>query len=237
MNIMKLERVSTGIPGLDKIVEGGFPRGASILVSGTPGTAKTLFGLQYIVNGALDYGEPGIFVSVEDPPEILDMWFGSYGWDFEDLQKKGLVKVHNPEIKTEEGEDFVQYITNENFINMIKSFKAKRIVFDSLTTILEFSEGFGGYRRGTQMLVKMFRELGLTTLFTHERKVPIERLDYGMEQFVIDGIIFLDMVKATDHYEKCLSILKMRGTNHGKGIYPFQIRKRGITVFPEQHII
>ena len=234
---MAIERVPSGIPGLDKILEGGFPRTSSTLISGTPGTAKTLFGLQYIVNGALDHGEPGIFVSVEDPEETLNMWFGRLGWDFGDLKKKGLVLVHTPDIKTEEGEDFVQYITNDNFLKIIRTFKAKRIVFDSLTTILEFSEGFGGYRRGTQTLIKLYRSLGLTTLFTHERKVPLERLDFDMEQFVIDGTIFLDMIKVADHYEKCVSVLKMRGTNHGRGIYPFQIRKKGIVVFPEQHIM
>ena len=78
----------------------------------------------------------------------------------------------------------MQYIMNDDFLNQVRDFKAKRIVFDSLTSILEFSEGFGGYRRGTQKLIKIYGDLGLTTIFTHERNVSIERMEYGMQLFV-----------------------------------------------------
>ncbi len=227
---MTIERVKTGIDGLDDLLEGGLPRYSATIVSGTPGTCKTLIGLQYIVNGAIKYGEPGIFFSSEDSADLIKGWFEQMGWDLEDLEKRKLIKIYNPTIKEDEGEDYYEHINNDNFIDIITSMGAKRIAFDSITVILEFSEGFGGKRNGIRSLQKRYKELGLTALFTHERKVVDEKLEYDMSFFVIDGTILLDIKKIKDSFCKILRIDKMRGTDHSRQEHELVVGKKGIKI-------
>ncbi|MCK5040617.1 MAG: hypothetical protein KAR87_06640 [Candidatus Aenigmarchaeota archaeon] len=233
---MAIERVPSGITGLDELMEGGFPKQNGFLISGTPGSGKTTFALQYIINGAMNYDDVGVFISVEEPVNLLQDRFGRFGWDFKKLEEKGQVYVITPDIKTEEGEDFMQFLTGGAFIDKIKDIGATRIAFDSLTLILEFSEGFGGFRRGTEKLIKLYADMGITPLLTDERKTRMDSMEFNMEHFVVDGLIMLDLIKTGDLYEKIITILKMKGTNHGKGVYPVQMQEEGMVVYPTQHV-
>ena len=233
---MVIERVPSGINGLDEIIEGGFPKQNGFLISGTPGAGKTTFALQYIINGAMKYNDIGVFISIEESVNLLQERFSRFGWDFKKLEEKKKVYVIKPDIKTDEGEDFMQFVTGGTFIDKIKEIGATRIAFDSLSLILEFSEGFGGYRRGTEKLIKIYSGMGITPLLTDERKTQMSSLEFNMEHFIVDGLIFLDLIKVGDIYKNTLTILKMKGTNHGKGIYPIQIREKGMIIESNKHI-
>ncbi len=233
---MAIERVPSGIAGFDELIEGGFPKQNGFLISGTPGSGKTTFALQYIINGARDYEDVGVFISFEEPVNSLQDRFGRFGWDFKKLEKDGLIHVETPNIKADEGEDFMQYITCGTFTDKIKDLGATRIAFDSLTVVLEFSEGFGGYRRGTQSLIKLYSDMGITPLLVDERKTNLSSLEYNMEHFVVDGLIMLDLIKTRDLYHKTITVLKMKGTNHGKSVYPVDISDDGMSVYPSQHV-
>jgi KaiC/GvpD/RAD55 family RecA-like ATPase len=233
----KIERVPSGIPGLDDLIEGGFPKNDSFLISGTPGTAKTTFGLQYIINGAIKYNQKGLFIAVEEPVSLLRKRFARLGWDLDKLQRKGLIAVDNPDINVDEGEDFMEHLTSKNYIGKIRDFGAERLVLDSLSLVMSFSTGFGGFRRGTQKLAEIYRDLGITSLLMEERFEPIEKSRFSMEHFMIDGLIYLEMIQSAGIIEKTINIYKMRGTNHGRRFYPMQIRDQGLIVFPDQHVI
>ncbi len=234
---LKIDRVPSGIPGFDELIEGGFPRGDSYIVSGTPGTAKTTMGLQFIVNGALKYNQKGLFIAVEEPLKLLRMRFARFGWNLDKLQRKGLIAIDNPDINVDEGEDYMEHLTSRMYIEKIEEFGAERLVLDSLSLVMAFSTGFGGFRRGTQRLTEIYRSLDITSFFIEERYERIDKSKYSMEHFMIDGLIYLEMMSNAGVFEKTVNIFKMRGTNHGRRLYPFQLREQGIVVFPDQHVI
>ena len=234
----KIERTPTGIPGLDELLDGGFPKGACILVTGTPGCAKSIFALQYIVNGALKYGEKGIFIPVEQTIDDLHTQFMEFGYDIKKLHNEGKIGILSLEIKPELGDDFLKRITSKEFREGIKEFGAKRIAIDPLNLVLQFSSDYGGERRGIQKLISTYKRLDCTTLFTHERSRGGSDVEFGVEDFVVDGIIYLQLVKVTGAFknretlfERRLSILKMRETNHGQGVYRLEIEKDGLHVY------
>jgi len=233
---VKIDRAPTGIPGFDELVQGGFPRDSIILVSGTPGTSKTIFGMQFIANGALKYGEKGIYITLEQSKESLILQFKEFGYDLEKLEKEEKIWIldANPD---ENKEDPFSKLTNYEFDLKIRDFKPKRIVMDSLSLILNLSATYDGYRRNVGKLSKIFRDMGATVLFTHERtKGGVEEIDYSIEEFVSDGIVFLQMVRKGNILERMLIILKMRETKHSTGIYPFMIGKEGIEISPLQKL-
>ena len=235
---LAIERVPTGIPGLDELLKGGFPKGAAILVTGIPGCAKTIFALQYIVNGALKYGDRGVFITVEQSVDQLHRQFVEFGYDIKKLQEDGRIAVFSLEIKPELGEDFLMKITSEEFKSAMLEFGAKRIAIDPLNLVMQFSADYGGERRGIQRLITTYKKLGCTTIFTHERSKGGLEPEFGVQDFIVDGIIYLQLIKVRGAmgereslFERRLSILKMRETDHGQGIYRFEIEKDGIHVY------
>ncbi len=236
--MLVIERTPTGIPGLDELLKGGFPQGAVILVTGIPGCAKTTLALQYIVNGALKYGEKGVFITMEQDIDQLHRQFNEFGYDIKGLQNEGMIAVFCLDIKPELGEDLLVKITSEEFKNAISEFGAKRIAIDPLNLVMQFSADYGGDRRGIQRLIKTYKDLGCTTILTHERIKGGLEPEFGIQDFIVDGIIYLQLTRIRGAmgereslFERRLSILKMRETNHGQGIYRFEIEDGGIHVY------
>ena len=235
---MKIERVSTGIPGLDDLMEGGIPRGGAVLVTGVPGCAKTTFGLQFIVKGAMESGEKGVFISLEEKITQLAKQFMIYGYDILKMQEEGKILLIHPEINIEEGEDLLKIITGDEFMGKISEFGARMIAIDPLNLVTQFSRGYGGERRSVERLIHAYKNLDCTTLFTHERACGGEDITYGVQDFVVDGIIYLQLIRREVPFEnrmaffdRKLSILKMRETDHGQGFYPLRIEKDGIHIY------
>lgn len=236
-----LDRVPTGITGLDELIQGGIPRNASVLITGTPGAAKTIFALQFVVNGAVKCNERGIFITIEESKDDLSRQFMEFGYDLEKLEKEGKIMIFCPETKVEEGGDVFKDITNEDFIKTIRKFNARRIAVDSLNLVVQFSGGLGGERREIERLINAYKNIGCTCFIVHERAkggVDVDGVEYGMQDFIVDGIIYLQSVRRSGvfdekktFFERRLSILKMRETDHAQGIYQFGIEKDGIHVY------
>lgn len=235
---MAIDRVPTGIPGLDELIDGGFPRESSTLVSGVPGSAKSIFAMQYILNGALNHGDKGIYITVEQTFNQLVRQSLEFGFDIEKMQDAGQIAIICLEVKPEVGEDFLEMIISKKFLERVTQFGAKRVAIDPLNLVLQFSADYGGNRRGIQRLINTYKKMGCTTLFTYERSKQDVNYEFGAQDFIVDAIIHLQLVKASaafggdnTFFERRLSILKMRETNHGQSLYRFTIEGDGIHVY------
>jgi len=229
-----IERAPTGIEGLDELIEGGFPRGYCILVTGTPGTAKTTFGMQFIVNGALKYNETGIYIGPSVNFNELKAQFMRFGYDIGKLQDEGKILVITPKVRVEEGEDLIK-VFDEELKKKIKKSNVRRIAIDSLTLLLSFSKEFGGRRRVVENLVEYLKDCGVTALIVHERRMgKVDEIEYGDEEFVVDGIIYLQLIRIGNLFKRALTVLKLRGTKHSIDIHPFYLDEQGIRVFPQE---
>jgi circadian clock protein KaiC len=234
-----MERVATGIKGLDPLLEGGFPRGAAVIITGTPGSAKSTFGLQFIANGAAA-GEKGVYVSLEEDIESLIQQSERLGIPLKELVDDNKIWLLKIDVNLVQGEEAVQKILDPNFVAKIRDFGAKRLVLDSLSMALHLSHNYQlGPRGATASLMSTFKKMGCTTMFVHEREKGEEtEIQYGFQDMVCDGIIYLQLIRRKEAAEfyRGLTILKMRKTNHGKGTYPFHIEAGGIRVYPDQRV-
>jgi len=232
-----IERIPTGIEGLDELIEGGFPRGSSILVTGTPGTAKTTFGLQFLVNGTLNYNEGGVYFGPGAYVKELSSQLRRYGYDLNRLQQEGKILVVSPKTKVEEGEDILQVLFDEKLKRKLVEMNAKRMVIDSLTIMIMFGKEYGGKRRMVEGIVEYLKDMGITTVLTHERSVGgKDEIEYGVEEFIVDGIVYLQMIRMGNLFRRAVTILKMRGTKHSMDIHPFLLESNGVRVYPREKI-
>jgi len=218
-----MERIKTGIDGLDDLIEGGLPKGETVLVAGTPGTGKSIMSLQFITNGALKYGERGIFINLErDYPKLRDEAI-RFGWDLDKLSEEKKILVLCPKIQTEFGEDPLQWFKSTQVSEAIKEFNPSRIAVDSLTVLIQFSGERGGYRRVVQSLIDTYA-IGCTAMFIHEKEESsLDGMKYTIEEFVADGIIKLSIIRKGNVFHRGITIVKMLGTKHPIDIRPFQI--------------
>ncbi len=232
MTKLKLNRVPTGIQGFDDLIEGGLPDKSITLLTGTPGTAKTIFGLEFIANGAKKYGEKGVFVTLEESPESLIRQFQRFGYDLESLVDEGKIKIIEIDIDSSKGNDPYDQLTDPGFISDLKSFAPQRIVVDSISLVITLSNPPSGTRRALGDIANIFKKLGATTLFTHERTTSaLGDLDYSLEEFLSDGIIHLQLHLKGNVLQRFLTVIKMRETKHSIGVYSFIIDKNGLKIF------
>jgi circadian clock protein KaiC len=223
----KMTRIPSGINSMDTLIEGGFEKGSSILVVGTPGAGKTTFGLQFLYYGAIKNKEPGIFITFDESKDAIQKHYMEYGWDFEDLEKKGLFKIleyrpHQVNKLMEEGGGIIK--------DAIKSIDAKRLVFDSVTGYALLFKDEYQKRESIVNLFEMLKKLGLTTIFTAEDSTN-NVVDSGVS-YLTDAIIQLryENVGKSAKKEHVLEIIKMRGTKHTDKVCPFEFDKNGIKV-------
>jgi len=227
---MQIKRVPTGVPGLDELIEGGLPRGRIILVTGAAGSGKTTLGIQFLYHGVTEFGENGIFVTLEE--EVADMVkdMSCYGWDLEGMiEQKKFAIVQSPiPFELDQGKVSIDSLL-DNIHRHAMAVDAKRIVFDSVASLgLPYDDPVE-LRRDILRLGAMLRELGCTTLLLTEMlegKTKITR--YGIEQFVAHGVIVLQV---TPNY-RAIQVAKMRGTNHDMGIHRLRITEKGLVVTP-----
>jgi KaiC domain protein len=224
-----MDRVLTGIEGLDAMLEGGVPRGHTFVVMGSFGTGKTTFGLQFL-NQGLALGEKGIYISLEEDQDSIMEDARSHGWElkpFVDAQKLAVVKLEPNDAKTT-----IQRIKSE-LPDFIKSFGASRIVVDSVSLLNMLFESEHDRRSNLFNLSQMIKRTGATCMMTAEVKDenPMATRD-GLAEYVADGVISLRYVEKESKSELQLSlrIIKMRRTKHSRKITPYQIVSKGIVV-------
>jgi len=228
-----MERVPTGINGLDALIEGGFPRGSLILLAGNPGTGKTIFGMQFLCLGAKDYGENGIYVSFAESKEVIFQNMSKvFGFNID--EKFENVKVLDFTTVTEKGLPTVL----EMILHEVAALNAKRLVIDSFSAMAQaFEEPIEARSILHNIFTKLVRQMGCTTLLIVEAPTGSEKLGMGIEEFVADGVIVL----RRDYYNGMLireiEIQKLRGTklkqqkflftlNNGfKVLHPFAFKK------------
>ncbi|QLH74345.1 MAG: KaiC domain-containing protein [Methanomassiliicoccales archaeon] len=224
-----MERVRTGVEGLDSMLEGGVPKGETFVVMGSFGTGKTTFGLQFL-NQGLSQGEKGIYISLEEDQESILSDAASHGWDLRpyiDSQKLYIVKLEPNDAKST-----ISRIKSE-LPDFIRSFGASRIVVDSISLLNMLFDTEHERRANMFNLSQMIKKAGATCLMTAEVKDdnPLASRD-GLVEYVSDGVISLRYEERHDKNELQLSlrIIKMRRTKHSRRITPYQITNGGIVV-------
>ncbi|MCX6694740.1 MAG: AAA family ATPase [Candidatus Altiarchaeota archaeon] len=227
------ELVKTGIPGLDEILGGGFIPKTSFLVTGGPGTGKSILGLQFIIEGARKFNEPGVYITVEESVEEIRFYAKRLGWKIEDLEEKGLVTIIEQPVMEQ---SMVRSLVSIDYVEkVIKQRNAKRIVLDSLT-LFNYMYGDQKTTLRTEILrfIKNMRSLGVTSLVISERyTMGVDETTFMHEDFIFQGIILLLKLRMQASYERCMNVVKLRGVGHSIKIYPFKIGNEGISVLTD----
>ena len=229
-----LAKTPTGITGLDEITGGGLPRGRPTLVSGRAGSGKTLFGVEFLVRGAVDFSEPGVFVAFEESAHELSQNVRSLGFDLDDLVARDLLRIDYVHVDRSEIAETGDYDLSGLFIRLgqaIDSIAAKRVVLDTIETLFGGLSNAGIVRAELRRLFQWLKDRGVTAIITGERgDNTLTR--HGLEEYVSDCVIVLDH-RVTDQLStRRLRIVKYRGTEHGTNEYPFLIDASGISVLP-----
>jgi circadian clock protein KaiC len=229
-----LPKASTGIQGLDELTGGGLPQGRPTLLCGSAGCGKTLLAMEFLVRGAVECGEPGVFMAFEENTTELATNFASLGHDLKALvaQKKlVLVFVH---VERSELDETGEYDLEGLFIRLghaIDRVGAKRVVLDTIEALFSGLSNTAILRAELRRLFRWLKEKGVTAIITAERgDTSLTR--YGLEEYVADCVILLDHRVEGQMATRRLRIIKYRGSTHGTSEYPFLIDEGGISVLP-----
>ena len=229
-----IDKIPSGIKGLDDITRGGLPKGRPTLVSGGPGCGKTLFAMEFIVRGITDYGEPGVFVAFEEKIDDLKMNFRSMGFDLDDLVSGKKLILDHITIDRSEIEETGEYDLEGLFIRLgalIDEVGAKRIAIDTLEALFSGFAYEAILRSELRRLFLWLKDRGVTAIVTGERG-DMTITKYGLEEYVADCVITLDHRVTNQIATRRLHIVKYRGSIHGTDEYPFLISEDGISVLP-----
>jgi circadian clock protein KaiC len=230
-----LPKAATGIQGLDEITGGGLPLGRPTLVSGGAGSGKTLFGLEFLVRGATQYGEPGVFMSFEESIPDLTKNVASLGFDLDRLVEDKKLFVDHVSITRSELGETGEYDLEGLFIRIadaVQRVGARRVVLDTIEALFGDLPNPGILRAEIRRLFDWLKQKGLTTVITAERDHPDRLTRHGIEEFVSDCVILLDHRIREEISTRRLRIVKYRGSTHGTNEYPFLIDAQGISVLP-----
>ena len=229
-----LEKVPTGIRGLDEITCGGLPKDRATLVCGGPGCGKTLIGIEFLVHGAIDYDEPGVFLAFEETEEELARNVATLGFDLHRLAVRKQLIVEYIRVERHEIEETGEYDLEGLFIRIgaaIDSIHAKRVVLDTVEVLFAGLRNHGIVRAELRRLFRWLKGKGVTAVVTGERgKEMLTR--FGLEEYVADCVIVLDHRVTEQIATRRVRVVKYRGSTHGVNEYPFLITNQGISVLP-----
>jgi circadian clock protein KaiC len=230
----RMLKTPTGINGLDEITEGGLPKGRPTLICGDAGSGKTIFSIEFIVKGVMDYNEPGVFVAFEEKSEELAVNVASLGFDLKKLIAEKKIKIDHIHIDRSEIEETGEYDLEGLFIRLgyaIDSIGAKRVVLDTIENLFSGLTNHGILRAELRRLFSWLKDKGVTAIITGE-KGEGKLTRQGLEEYVSDCVILLDHRIENQISTRRLRIIKYRGSVHGTNEYPFLIDKDGISVLP-----
>jgi circadian clock protein KaiC len=229
-----LPKTPTGITGLDEITEGGLPAGRPTLVCGGAGCGKTLLAMEFLVHGALEYGEPGVFVAFEENADELSANVASLGFDLKALARRKQVRVEYIQLDSDNVSENGAYNLEGLFIRLgraIDQLGARRVVLDSLEALLSSLQNQAIVRSELRRLFRWLKDRGVTAIVTAERgEGSLTRS--GLDEYVADCVILLDHRVVEPISTRRLRVIKYRGSVHGTNEYPFLIGRHGLSVLP-----
>ena len=232
--LKKLPRSLTGIKGLDEITHGGLPKGRPTLVCGGAGCGKTLFAMEFLVRGATQYNDPGVFISFEETEKELTANVASLGFDLDNLVERKKIWLEHIHVERGEIEQSGEYNLEGLFIRIhlaIESIGAKRVVLDTIESLFSELPNPLILRAELRRLFRWLKRKGVTTIITAERgESTLTR--QGLEEYVSDCVILLDHRVVDQSSIRRLRIVKYRGSTHGTNEYPFLIDEDGFSVLP-----
>ena len=232
--VRSVPKSPTGIQGLDEITGGGLPRGRPTLVCGGPGCGKTILGMEFLINGARQFDEPGVFMSFEETIEDLAMNFASLGLDPRPLSVHKKLALDYVRIEPNEIQETGAYDLDGLFIRLghaIDSVGAKRVVLDTIETLFAGLSDTRVLRAELRRLFNWLRTKGVTAIVTGERgEGTMTR--HGLEEYITDCVIMLDHRVVEQNATRRLRVVKYRGSTHGANESPFFIDESGISVLP-----
>ncbi len=230
----QLPKCPTGIQGLDEITDGGLPRGRPTLICGAAGCGKTLFGMEFLVRGITEYGEPGVFIAFEENTAELMQNVTSLGWDLQQFIAADQLEMDCLYINPSEIQETGDYDLEGLFIRLgraIDRIQAKRIVLDTVEVLFAGLSNAMIVRAELQRLFRWLKQKGVTAIVTGERgEQSLTR--QGLEEYVSDCVIRLDQRIHEELSTRRLQIIKYRGAQHSSNEHPFLIDKNGISILP-----
>lgn len=230
----ELPKSPTGIQGFDEITAGGLPKGRPTLVCGGAGCGKTLFGIEFLVRGATQYNENGVFMSFEETNEELATNVASLGFDLKDLVKKKKIVLDHVHLERSEIEETGEFDLEGLFIRLghaIDSIGAKRVVLDTIESLFAGLPNQLILRAELRRLFRWLKTKGVTSIITGERGGETFTRQ-GLEEYVSDCVILLDHRVNEENSVRRLRVVKYRGSIHGTNEYPFLIDEQGFSVLP-----
>jgi circadian clock protein KaiC len=241
MSEYAIDRIKTGIPGLDELIEGGFPRGDTILVAGKAGTGKSILATQFIYKGVTEYNEPGVFVTLEESPHLIKRNMLRFGMDLDKLEKEGKISIVDLSPSKEatpvtigEYPSFDLSGLQAIIMNHIKKINARRVVLDTLSIMAYKFRSRDILREEFFKLAASITRTGCTLLITSE--IPAQETGFGVfdiEAFLASGVIVLYNEKISDtSRSRSIEVLKLRGSKHSSRIHSMRITDEGIRVWP-----
>jgi len=229
-----LPKCPTGIQGLDQITLGGLPRGRPTLVCGGAGCGKTLLGMEFLVRGATEFGEPGVCLSFEETAEELASNVASLGFDLPDLIKRKKLVIDHVYLDRTLMEETGEYDLEALFVRLghaVDSIGAKRVLLDSVEALFAGLDNESVLRSELRRLFRWLKDRNLTAVVTGERgQSTLSK--HGLEEYISDCVILLDHQVTETVLTRRLRVVKYRGSTHGMNEYPFLIEHDGISVLP-----
>jgi circadian clock protein KaiC len=229
-----LPKTRTGISGLDELTEGGIPAGRPTLICGSAGAGKTIMAMEFIVRGAIQFEEPGVFLSFEERTEELAQNVRSLGFDLKDLMTKKKLAMDYVHIERAEIKETGEYDLEGLFVRIdraIKSVNAKRVALDTIESLFSRLNDAGILRAELRRLFQWLKDQGVTAVITAERG-DRSLTRHGLEEYVSDCVILLVHRVQDQISTRRLRVVKYRGSSHGTNEYPFIIDKQGFKVMP-----
>jgi len=246
------ENVPTGVEGLDELIGGGFPRGRVILVLGGPGTGKTILASQFLYKGISQYGENGIFVSLDEGKKHFYYEMAKFGWDFKKAEDEGKFlfvdatrlsrvamlkeRLTKEETSSLRGKQLQIDRLIEQLQEKIQQIGAKRVVIDTLASLFyRFIDPIERRTAGVD-LIESLSDISATTIVTTELSQSGLERDLMDEEFLAHGVIMMQTLFSGGSTTRALQVEKMRSTNVNPNLVPYMIDKNGVEIFPAMSV-
>lgn len=230
-----MDKVMTGIPGVDDMIGGGLPKTSVSIVSGSPGIGKSNFCMQYLYNGVKKFNESGVYLTVEDVAENIRKYAQAFGWDINQLERENKLAIISQPITSDAISGGDGYSGDyETLGEAIERVNAQRIVLDSVTLFKYLFPDENSRRINILNFIKQVKQADCTTLMTAEQHESTSDIVYLDEHFLADGMILLFWSRHKEKNERCFRVVKLRGNKINPDIRPMEITNEGIMVYPTQ---